>query len=98
VTCAEGEEAHIQHLAGIIDQKARAASEGTNLTETRLLLFSALFLADELAELRKRVDTKPEPPAASAFPDSAPQALAINRLAERIEKLASSLEELQSKS
>lgn len=100
VTCAEGEEAHIQYLASIVDQKARAASENTNLTETRLLLFSSLFLADELAELRNQAEAASEEERrenSHIQPGMETQANAINGLAERIEKLAASLEELNAR-
>ena len=53
LACKEGGEAHLLALAGIIDDKAKglSASLGT-MSETRLLLMSALMIADELHEGR----------------------------------------------
>ncbi len=53
VGCEDGEEAHLQTLAALIDEKVRAAAPGGGqLGETRLMLLGALILADELTEAR----------------------------------------------
>jgi cell division protein ZapA len=52
--CRDGEEAHMAHLAQIIEDKAYQAQRSTpGLTEVRTLLFAALFMADELNELKR---------------------------------------------
>ncbi|GLK42441.1 MULTISPECIES: cell division protein ZapA [Novosphingobium] len=90
LACADGEEAHILRLARLIDSKA-TASGAVGQTETRMLLFAALMMADELHELRSR----PEPQAVlpievPAIPAQFAERLA--RIASRVENLADLLE------
>ncbi|HEV2747663.1 MAG TPA: cell division protein ZapA [Allosphingosinicella sp.] len=87
VACRDGEEAHLQAVAAIVDRKARdaAAALGT-LSESRHLLFASLLLADELKERREGIGGPVE-----AEPDPA-VAQALERLAERVEELAERLE------
>ena len=83
LACRDGEEEHLQMLAGLVDRKAQDAGQVVGSTnESRQLLLAALLLADELNDLR------------SGAPDPADAALArtIERLAERIEILADRLE------
>lgn len=56
VGCEDGQEAHLRDLAAIIDRQVRQVSADVGqLGETRLLLMSALLMADELAEARSRL-------------------------------------------
>ena len=56
VGCEDGKEAHLAELAAIIDAQVRQVSaEVGQLGETRLMLMSALLMADELAEARRRL-------------------------------------------
>ena len=49
----DGQEAHFQALAGLVDARCRDAARGAGgLTEVRQLLFAALLLADEAQEAR----------------------------------------------
>lgn len=74
VTCADGEEAHLQRLGSLVDAEARAAREAAgSMSETWQLLFAALFLADKL----------PDPDDGNAL-----LAARIDALAGRIEALA----------
>ncbi|MFC3441781.1 cell division protein ZapA [Sphingobium rhizovicinum] len=86
IRCRDGEEAHITHLASMIDQKARQAQQATpGLTEVRALLFAGLFLADELNDLKREAAGRQ-----TRLPldgDDEPSARAIEALAGRIEKL-----------
>jgi cell division protein ZapA len=90
VTCRDGEEDQLRRLAGIVEEKAaqaRAAVGG--VTEVRQLLLASLLLADELSDLRaSRADGAPTAPAA---PDPA-LAVALERLAARVESVADHLE------
>ncbi len=63
VACADGEEAHIRALGAIIAEKYARLGSARAPLEAQNLLFAALFLADELAESRKRVvpEAGPEP-------------------------------------
>jgi cell division protein ZapA len=59
VACADGEEAHIQSLGAIIAEKYAQLGSARAPLEAQNLLFAALFLADELAEARKRGAAEP---------------------------------------
>jgi cell division protein ZapA len=87
LACREGEQARIEALAGIVDTKARQATQGLGgVNEARHLLLAALLLADELKDARAGVAL---PPASAPDPALAP---ALAALAERLEALAARLE------
>lgn len=83
IACRDGEEAHFEQIAAVVDAKAADAVQAVGgLTETRLLLFAALLLADDLSTAR-----------AAPLPAADPRAAAkISALAERVELLAARLE------
>ena len=85
LACAEGEEDHLRHLAGMVD--ARLAAIGADLmgqTEAKHLLIAALILADEVHEAKK---------AAPANRDRDDRfAETLETLAERLENSATMLE------
>ncbi|WP_301749658.1 cell division protein ZapA [uncultured Erythrobacter sp.] len=54
IACADGEEAHIEGLGAMIAEKYALLGASRAPLEAQNLLFAALFLADELAEARKR--------------------------------------------
>ena len=84
LVCREGQEAHYEELAEIINEKIAAAESALGaISETRLLMFAALMLADEIKD--GRVSGKLPTPARV---DTA----ALERVAERIEALAATLE------
>lgn len=56
VACADGEEAHIAALGAMIAEKYALLGASRAPLEAQNLVFAALFLADELAESRKRVE------------------------------------------
>lgn len=56
VGCGEGEEAHLQHLAELVDNEAsRLARKMGQMTEGRLMLMAALMVADKLSEAESTV-------------------------------------------
>lgn len=61
IACAEGEEAHISALGAIIAEKYAQLGAARAPLESQNLLFAALFLADELAEVRKGNAPSPAP-------------------------------------
>ncbi|MDZ4273422.1 MAG: cell division protein ZapA [Erythrobacter sp.] len=61
IACAEGEEAHISALSAIIAEKYAQLGAARAPLEAQNLLFAALFLADELAEVRKGNAPTPSP-------------------------------------
>lgn len=89
VACRDGEEDHLRSLAAVVDRRAHdAAAALGGLTESRQLLFAALLIADDLKEARAGAglpDPTPPPPDPAV-------AEALERLAERVESLADSLE------
>ncbi|MBF9150020.1 cell division protein ZapA [Novosphingobium jiangmenense] len=97
VSCADGEEAHIEMLGRMIDERARKI--GGQQSETRMLLFAALMMADELHEAHRAspapVAVPTPPPAPAPAPAEIDPAVVdrVNTLAERIEKLAVALEQ-----
>jgi cell division protein ZapA len=86
LACRDGEEEQLRSLAGMVDRKAGDITAAIgDMTEARTLLMSALLLADELNDLRKK-----QSPAAPASIDPG-YAEAIEQLATRVERLADRL-------
>ncbi len=89
IACRDGEEAHLQRLGEMVNAKAvEARSAVGNASEVRQLLLSALLFADETLE-RSQGDA---PVAAPAIPEQLTAAL--ERLADRIELIATRVENL----
>lgn len=92
IRCRDGEEAHLAHLASLIERKARLAQQNTpGLTEVRTLLFAALFLADELNDLKREAIGRQQRLALDD--EDEPAAQALETLADRLEKLCDRLVE-----
>lgn len=82
VACRDGEEANFARLGAMLDSRwetARRASGG--LSGERTMLFVALILADALDETERR-------------PAAVGDAALLDRIATRLESVASALEEL----
>ncbi len=60
VSCAAGEEAHIEMLGRMIDERAKRI--GGAQSEARTLLFAALMLADELHDAHRGAPVAPATP------------------------------------
>ena len=86
VSCADGEEDHVRHLAGIVD--ARLAAMGTNRVpgDAKNLLFAALILADEADEARRQDAPTPTPLRGDSVTHD------LEALADRLEQVAQKLE------
>ncbi|MES2493094.1 MAG: cell division protein ZapA [Pseudomonadota bacterium] len=84
VACAQGEEKQVAELGNIIDRKLHAlGSAAAGQNETRMLLFAALLLADELHEARSGLGAPAAPPPPVEDPE----------LARRLDDIAGALEE-----
>jgi cell division protein ZapA len=84
VACRDGEEDSLRKAASLVDAKSREALAGLGtLSEARQLLFASLLLADDLVDDGRA----PAPPAVD--PAVAERA---ERIADRLESLASALE------
>lgn len=86
LVCGDGEEPQLKSLADYVDRKAEqlTASLG-QLSEARLLLMASLLIADELMELKSQMG-HPTPSELGNAENT------VNRIAERLENLAFSLE------
>ncbi|WP_068076431.1 cell division protein ZapA [Novosphingobium lentum] len=100
VASAPGEEEHIAMLGRLVDDRLRDMGGAGQQSESRMLLFATLLLADELHELKARNGAgEADVPAASsaissfsAAPDALQVAARVEALAARVEKLAAHLE------
>ena len=90
VASADGEEEHVALLGRRIDEKLRAMGGAAGQSESRMLLFAALLLADEIHEMTVRSGA---PAPADDGPAVAKVAGSIEAAARRIENLALSLEQ-----
>jgi cell division protein ZapA len=90
VACKEGEEQRIRELARNLDGRvADFAKQVGQAGEGRLLVLAALVLADELAEANEALrGLRSQAPA----PDGRAVAVGVNRLAARVEAVATRLE------
>ncbi len=80
VACKDGEEATLRGLGAMLERHAAAAQRASGGTSERTLLYIALMLADRLVEHEAH-------PAAGIDPAM------LERIAERLEAVASALEE-----
>lgn len=89
VACRDGEEDHLLGLGQMVNSKAQDAGRAMgSMTENRQLLVTALLLADAMNEPGGARSSLSQP-SAEADED---MAIAIEQLAERMEKLAIMLE------
>jgi cell division protein ZapA len=89
VACRDGEEETLRAAARLVDAKSREAIAGLGtLSEARQLLFAGLLLADQLID--GRPEAAPPPAPADSDPDLVTRA---ERLADRLESIAQSLED-----
>jgi cell division protein ZapA len=87
IACRDGGEDHLRTIAQHVDKKAAEARSAVgDATESRQLLFAALLLADEIAEMNAG---RAPPPASTPDPQLAG---ALSALATRIEAVADTLE------
>ena len=90
VATSPGDEERIRNLGALVDDKVRALGPMAGQSETRQLLFAALFLADELEQ--QRFNSPPSAAAAAPAAD-AEMADALESLAARLESLVAALED-----
>jgi cell division protein ZapA len=94
LACRDGEEERLIELASFVNEKAESLTESLgNIGETRLLLMSALLMADELKDAWERLD-KLESHAPDVLDDAARKkvALLIDNASKKIESIAAELE------
>jgi cell division protein ZapA len=102
IACGEGEERHLEGLAAMYDAKIQEMrSAFGEIGDMRLHVMAALTIADELSETRRRADDVEEKAAAfealvsagseRSHSEQARTAEGMARAAERLERLAKSL-------
>ncbi len=94
VGCEDGQEAHLRAMAEQVETRvAGLKAMGGQSGEARLLLLTALMMADELYDMHlERMELRPPPPVPSA-PIRA-QPAEDHRLTERLNLLAQRAEEI----
>lgn len=92
IACASGEEQHIEGLGRSIDGKLAEQGNVQGQTPERALLYASLLLADELHEAKSISATSATAPAPPAVVDDDAHAETLEKLADRLEGLASQLE------
>jgi cell division protein ZapA len=87
LSCREGEEARLQRLAAHVNKKAEDLSSTLGqMSEPRMLLMSALLVADELFDQKDRAARN-----AGSSVDVGAATGAMNAVAERLEHIAARL-------
>jgi cell division protein ZapA len=91
VACDEGQEARLNDLAGMIDERVRLfAGPVSGIGETYALVMASLMMADELAE------AKANPPQGVVTPEAEPDqellVAAVEHLTDRIAVIADRLD------
>ena len=90
VGCKDGEEGHLSAMAEEVEKRVNRARElGAHGGEARLLVMAALFMADELHDLRHELETARKKAAGSERGKSE----RITRLAARAEEIAAAAEQ-----
>lgn len=96
LACEDGQEEHLKGLAARIDARVSdLVGKFGQIGDQQLLIMVGLLLADETAELRRRLDAQEHLSEEHASAYEAADAAAANvldALAERIESLAASVE------
>lgn len=73
ISCENGEEAHIMKLGRLLDDKAHSLTQALGpINENQLLAMVGLLVADDLAELKKKMAEAPAPVLNSAPVQPAP--------------------------
>lgn len=92
VGCEDGQERHLVDIARLFDEQVRQVSQDVgNLGDTRLFLMGALLMADEMADLKLRLQHIQGELARAQAEQSRVElkaAAALEGAAKRIEKLA----------
>lgn len=93
VQCGDGEEARVRRLASYVDGCAtRLVQQHGPLPDGKVLLLTSLLIADELADALEELKRVKAALAETARRSEDENAIAVQRVAERIEQLAAALE------
>lgn len=95
IGCKDGEEDHLLAMAEEVEKRIhRAKAVGAQSGEAKLLVMAALFMADELHDLRLEVQNARKNAGNAAGSERPPRQKSerLNRLASRAEEIAASVE------
>ena len=93
VSCDDGQEAHLTRLGNYVDKRLNELIAAVGqVGEARLLVMVSLLLTDELSDLYSEKEQGADSDKPSAR-DEEEAYLAIEKLAERIEEIAASIEQ-----
>lgn len=94
VQCGDGEEQRLKRLAQYVDQcSTRLLQQHGQLPDSKVLLLTSLLIADELDDALTEVKRMRAALADTAKRGEDESALAVQRVAERLERLAVALEQ-----
>ncbi len=97
IACDDGQEAHLTRLAQYVDRRVDELIAAVGqVGDARLLVMASLLVADELSEVYTELDTlrnDRRPSAAAQTSSAAVSPTELNKLAERVEKIAETLEQ-----
>ncbi|WP_417516340.1 cell division protein ZapA [Minwuia sp.] len=89
IGCGDGEEDRVRELAAYVDKRANELVDGgARVPDARLMLMTALVIADDLASAYEELDSARD----GETPASGQADPRLNEIAERLEKLASGME------
>ncbi len=94
IGCQDGEESHLLAMAAEVERRIDSIKTVAGPSgEARMLVMSALLLADDLHETRAALDSaRTEPTAPRMAPDAVREQRRLARLAKRAEEIADGLE------
>ena len=88
IACDDGQEDHLRDLAKYVDKRVQELIAALGqVGDLRLLVMASLLIADELSEAFAAIESQ----ATANAPDEDALAAAIERMAERIESVATKL-------
>ena len=97
IECDDGQEAHLTRLAQYIDRRVDELIAAVGqVGDARLLVMASLLVADELSEVYTELDSLRNNRRPNAIGQSGSGLVSpddLNRLAERVEKIAETLEQ-----
>lgn len=94
VQCGDGEEARLRRLAAYVDGRVRElVQQYGQIGDTRLLVLAALLIADELDDAYAEIKRLRQAALDQARESEAEAAAIVERVAERLERLAAALEQ-----
>lgn len=93
VQCDDGEEGRLKRLASYVDGRAsEVLRRNPQLTEARTMLLASLMVADELMDAYEEIQQLRNRAGQEARAQEETTAKAIERVAQRLERLAAELE------